>query len=111
MCARSSRRRSERCAQHLAVSLTWDRGKEMARHRQFSIATGVHVYFCDPSSPWLRGSHENTNGLLRQYFPRGSDLSVHSQRHLNRVAHGLNDRPRQTLGWMKLSEKLAELLR
>ena len=92
--------------QHLAVSLTWDRGKEMARHRQFSIATGVHVYFCDPSSPWQRGSNENTNGLLRQYFPRGSDLSVHSQRHLNRVAHVLNDRPRQTLGWMKPSEKL-----
>ena len=97
--------------QHLAVSLTWDRGKEMARHRQFSIATGVHVYFCDPSSPWQRGSNENTNGLLRQHFPRGSDLSVHSQRHLNRVAHVLNDRPRQTLGWMKPSEKLAKLLR
>ena len=97
--------------QHLAVSLTWDRGKEMAGHRQFSITTGVHVYFCDPPSPWQRGSNENTNGLLRQYFPRGSDLSVHSQRHLNRVAHVLNDRPRQTLGWMKPSEKLAELLR
>ena len=97
--------------QHLAVSLTWDRGKEMAGHRQFSIATGVHVYFCDPSSPWQRGTNENTNGLLRQYFPRRSDLSVHSQRHLNRVAHMLNDRPRQTLGWMKPSEKLAELLR
>ena len=97
--------------QHLTVSLTWDRGKEMAGHRKFSIATGVHVSFCDPSSPWQRGSNENTNGLLRQYFPRGSDLSVHSQRHLNRVAHVLNDRPRQTLGWMKPSEKLAELLR
>ena len=96
--------------QHLAVSLTWDRGKDMAGHRQFSIATGVQVYFCDPHSPWQRGSNENTNGLLRQYFPRGSDLSVHSQRHLNRVAHMLNDRPRHTLGWMKPSEKLAELL-
>lgn len=96
--------------QHLAVSLTWDRGKEMAGHRQFSVATGVQVYFCDPQSPWQRGSNEDTNGLLRQYFPRGTDLSVHSQRHLNRVAHRLNDRPRQTLGWMKPSEKLAELL-
>ena len=96
--------------QHLTVSLTWDRGKEMAGHHQFSIATGVHVYFCDPHSPWQRGTNENTNGLLRQYFPRGSDLSTHSQRHLNRVAHMLNDRPRQTLGWMKPSEKLAELL-
>jgi IS30 family transposase len=96
---------------HLAVSLTWDRGKELANHLRFSVATGVHVYFCDPRSPWQRGSNENTNGLLRQYFPRGSDLAVHSQRHLDRVAHMLNDRPRQTLEWMKPSEKLAELLR
>ncbi len=96
---------------HLAVSLTWDRGKELANHLQFSVATGVQVYFCDPRSPWQRGSNENTNGLLRQYFPRGSDLAVHSQQHLDRVAHMLNDRPRQTLEWMKPSEKLAQLLR
>jgi IS30 family transposase len=96
---------------NLAVSLTWDRGKELADHLQFSVATGVQVYFCDPRSPWQRGSNENTNGLLRQYFPKGSDLAVHSQRHLDRVAHMLNDRPRQTLEWMKPSEKLAELLR
>lgn len=96
---------------NLAVSLTWDRGKELAGHQKFSVATGVQVYFCDPRSPWQRGSNENTNGLLRQYFPKGSDLAAHSQRHLDRVAHMLNDRPRQTLEWMKPSEKLAELLR
>jgi IS30 family transposase len=96
---------------NLAVSLTWDRGKELAGHQKFSVATGVQVYFCDPRSPWQRGSNENTNGLLRQYFPKGSDLAAHSQRRLDRVAQMLNDRPRQTLEWMKPSEKLAELLR
>ena len=88
----------------LRRTLTWDQGKEMADHVRFSTDTNMVVYFCDPHSPWQRGSNENTNGLLRQYFPSKADLSLHSAAHLNAVARELNNRPRQTLNWMKPSE-------
>lgn len=98
----------KRLPEQLRRSLTWDRGVEMQRHKDFTLATNVQVYFCDPSSPWQRGSNENTNGLLRQYFPKGTDLSVHSQAHLNRVARQLNTRPRETLGFDTPAAKLGQ---
>jgi transposase, IS30 family len=94
----------------LRRSLTWDQGLEMAEHRRFSVTSGVEVYFCDPHSPWQRGSNENTNGLLRQYFPKGNSLQAVTQQQLDHVARKLNGRPRQTLGFMTPAQKLAELI-
>ena len=94
----------------LRRSLTWDRGKEMADHKRFTLATDVKVYFCDPRSPWQRGSNENTNGLLRQYFPKGKDLSIYSQAYLDKIAKRLNQRPRETLGFECPADRLRSVL-
>lgn len=103
-------REVQKLPQALMSSLTWDRGPEMARHRSFTVATDVDVYFCDPSSPWQRGTNENTNRLLRQYFPKGTDLSRYRQDELDAVALRLNQRPRKILGFLSPGEKLAQLL-
>lgn len=94
----------------LRRSLTWDQGSEMGQHKAFTEASGIQVYFCEPASPWQRGSNESTNGLLRQYSPKGSELSVHSPEELARVAHELNNRPRKVLGWETPARRLSKLV-
>jgi len=95
---------------HLRKTLTWDQGREMTPMATIEIVEGLDLYFCDPHSPWQRGSNENTNGLLRQYFPKGTDLSIHSAQHLDDVARSLNGRPRQTLNWANPAEALDRLI-
>ena len=101
-------KQAHKLPRELYKSLTWDRGKEMADHKRFSLATDVKVYFCDPQQPWQRGSNENTNGLLRQYFPKGMDLSDINQNRLNAVARRLNERPRETLNFETPAERFSQ---
>jgi IS30 family transposase len=98
-------KQSKKLPSELYKSLTWDRGKELTDHKRFSLATNIDVYFCDPKSPWQRGSNENTNRLLRQYYPKGTNLSVYSQAQLNKIARLLNERPRKTLGFEAPAER------
>jgi IS30 family transposase len=101
-------KQAHKLPRELYKSLTWDRGKEMADHRRFSLATDVQVYFCDPQQPWQRGSNENTNGLLRQYFPKGMNLADIHQNKLNAIARRLNERPRKTLGFETPAERFGQ---
>src|SRR6202011_2448777 len=101
---------TKRLPETLWKSLTWDQGSEMTNHAKISVATGLDIYFCDPAKPWQRGSNENTNGLLRQYFPKGTDLSLHGPDYLEFVAVEMNRRPRQTLGWLRPAQALARIL-
>jgi IS30 family transposase len=101
---------TQRLPEVIWKSLTWDQGTELRNHAEIKIATGLDIYFCDPGKPWQRGSNENTNGLLRQYFPKGTDFSVYQPDDLELVAAQMNRRPRQTLGWLRPAQALGRLL-